>query len=230
MTVAVEPSMPRPMAGCVAATIPSYYAGFCRRMVAAAIDGVIMLVLVVVISIAAGASVGVVNGETIVRKDGRSIPLSEIAKPSIVVSRDGAQTTTVETTTTTVGFQTIHSVVTRTSSEQQGNAKPRTSSSVNLSLSPSPLAFALFFTVWLLVSSVLESSRLRGSLGKLVMFIRVADMQGHRVTLPRAIARNLLKVVSTLPLCLGYLMAAWTIRKQALHDQLAECTVVVAVG
>jgi uncharacterized RDD family membrane protein YckC len=62
------------------------------------------------------------------------------------------------------------------------------------------------------------------------MFIRVADEEGHRVTLLRALARNALKLISAAPLCIGYLMAGWTAKKQALHDILARCTVEVVRG
>ena len=81
-------------------------------------------------------------------------------------------------------------------------------------------AFALLFALWLLYASVLESSRLQATLGKLAMFIRVVDDEGSRTTLLRAFARNALKLISALPLCIGYLMSGWTPRKQALHDIL----------
>jgi uncharacterized RDD family membrane protein YckC len=210
--------------------MPTYYAGFWRRLMAAAIDGVVMLLLVVGIAVATGGYVAQVNDKVMINRDGRTIPLSEVAKPHVVVTRDGPRTTTVETTTATVGLQTIYSVVTRTTVEQKGAAQPRTSTSSSLSTSPSPLAFALFFALWLLYTSVLESSQLQASLGKLAMFIRVADEEGRRVTLPRALARNALKLISAIPLCIGYLMAGWTAKKQALHDMLARCTVEVARG
>jgi uncharacterized RDD family membrane protein YckC len=228
MTAIVHTDMPEPALR--HATMPTFYAGFWRRLMAAAIDGILILALVVGISVAAGGSVGHVNGTTMITKGGRTIPLSDIAKPHVVVTRDGPQTTTVETTTATVGFQTIHSVVTRTTVAQAGGGQPRTSTSANLSLVPSPLAFALLFALWLLYTSALESSRLQGTLGKRAMFIRVADEEGRRVTLSRALARNALKLVSALPLGIGYLMAGWTARKQALHDMLAKCTVDVALG
>jgi uncharacterized RDD family membrane protein YckC len=210
--------------------MPTYYAGFWRRLMAAAIDGVVMLLLVVGIAVATGGYVAQVNDKVMINRDGRTIPLSEVAKPHVVVTRDGPRTTTVETTTATVGLQTIYSVVTRTTVEQKGGAQSRTSTSSNLSASPSPLAFALFFALWLLYTSVLESSQLQASLRKLAMFIRVADEEGHRATLPRALARNALKLISAIPLCIGYLMAGWTAKKQALHDMLARCTVEVARG
>lgn len=229
MTVIAHTDMPHSALG-AGGTMPTFYAGFWRRLMAAAIDGVVMLAFVVGITFAAGAYVAQVNDNVMINKNGRTIPLSEIAKPHVVVTRDGTRTTTVETTTATVGLQTIHSVVTRTTVEQKGGAQPRTSTSSSLTVSPSPVAFALLFALWLLYTSVLESSRLQATLGKLAMFIRVADDEGRRVTLPRALARNALKLISAFPLCIGYLMAGWTAKKQALHDMLAGCTVEVARG
>jgi uncharacterized RDD family membrane protein YckC len=230
MTAIAHTDMPAPLFGAAASTRRTFYAGFWRRLMAAAIDGALILALVVSISVAAGVSVGLVNDNVVVNKDGRTILLSEFAKPHVVVTRDGPLTTTVETTTATVGLQTIHSVVTRTTVEPNGGARRRTSTGANLSMVPSPLALVILFVLWLLYTSVLESSRLRATLGKLAMFIRVADEQGHRVSLPRALARNSLKLLSAIPLCIGYLMAGWTAKKQALHDILAKSTVEVAVG
>ena len=228
MTAIARTAMPGPAHG-AAIAMPRLNAGFWRRLMAAAIDGVVMLVLVVGIAVAAGAHVAQVSDRVMVSKGGRTMPLSEIAKPHVVITRDGPRTTTVETTTATVGLQTIHSVATRTTIEQQGGARWQTSTSSSLRASPSPLALALFFLVWLLYTSVLESSRLQATLGKLAMFIRVADEEGRRVTLPRALGRNALKVASAIPVCVGFLMAGWTAKKQALHDMLAGCTVEVAL-
>ena len=214
-----------------ATSMPTLNAGFWRRLMAAVIDGAIMLVLAVGLTFAAGGHIAQVNDKVMVNSGGRTMPLSDYAKPHVVITRDGPRTTTVETTTATVGLQAIHSVVTRTTVEQKGGAWLHASStSSSLWVSPSPLAFVLFFVIWLLYASVLESSRLQATFGKLVMFIRVADEGGQRVALSRALTRNALKVISTIPLCIGHLMAGWTARKQALHDILARCTVEAALG
>jgi uncharacterized RDD family membrane protein YckC len=230
MTAITHSVTPDRASSSAAITMPTYYAGFWRRLMAAAIDGVVMLLFVAGIGVATGAHVTQENDKVMIGRYGQTIPLSEVAKPEVAVTRDGPQTTTVETTTATVGLQRIHSVVTRTTVSLKGGAETRTSTSSILTATPSPLAFALLFALWLLYTSLLESSRLQATLGKLAMFIRVADDEGHRVTLPRALARNALKLISAAPLCVGYLMAGWTARKQALHDMLARCMVVVAQG
>jgi uncharacterized RDD family membrane protein YckC len=73
---------------------------------------------------------------------------------------------------------------------------------------------------------VMESSSQQGTLGKLALGIKVTDLNGNRISGGRALGRNLAKIVSALILMIGYVMAAFTERKQALHDMLAGCLVV----
>ena len=63
-----------------------------------------------------------------------------------------------------------------------------------------------------------ESSAWQGTVGKLALGIRVTDMSGARITLPRALGRYPAKYLSTFVFGIGFLMVAWTRRKQGLHD------------
>jgi uncharacterized RDD family membrane protein YckC len=72
----------------------------------------------------------------------------------------------------------------------------------------------------------LESSRWQATLGKRAVGIRVTDLDGRRISFPRALGRTLAKLLSTLIFMIGYLMAGWTERKQALHDLIAGTLVV----
>ena len=74
--------------------------------------------------------------------------------------------------------------------------------------------------------SVMESSAKGATLGKLALGIRVVDLHGQRISFLRATGRFFAKFVSSFILCIGYLMAAFTSRKQALHDLIAGCLVV----
>src|SRR5579864_1507677 len=69
--------------------------------------------------------------------------------------------------------------------------------------------------------SVLESSPARGTVGKIALDLFVGDVHGDPISFWRATARYWLKNLSSLFLMLGWLMAAFTPRKQALHDLLA---------
>jgi uncharacterized RDD family membrane protein YckC len=53
----------------------------------------------------------------------------------------------------------------------------------------------------------------------------VTDLNGNRISFGRATGRYFGKFISSLTLMIGYMMAGWTRRKQALHDIMAECLV-----
>jgi uncharacterized RDD family membrane protein YckC len=80
--------------------------------------------------------------------------------------------------------------------------------------------------IWWLYFATMESSPLQGTLGKLAIGIKVTDMNGGRITFGRASGRHFAKILSAIILCIGFLIAAFTKKKQALHDILAECLVV----
>lgn len=69
--------------------------------------------------------------------------------------------------------------------------------------------------------ALLESSPARGSIGKIALGLFVSDMHGDPITFWRASFRYWMKVVSLLLLGVGWVLAAFTPRKQALHDMLA---------
>ena len=71
-----------------------------------------------------------------------------------------------------------------------------------------------------------ESSVMQATPGKLVMGIRVTDDEGRRISFLRATGRHFGKIISTFALCIGFMMAGWTTRKQALHDMMAGTLVV----
>ena len=88
------------------------------------------------------------------------------------------------------------------------------------------------FAVVLLVGSWLyhtwmESSRYEATLGKMALGIIVTDMNGQRISFGRANGRFFGKWVSGMIMNIGYLMAAFTEKKQALHDMLAGCLVIL---
>jgi uncharacterized RDD family membrane protein YckC len=95
------------------------------------------------------------------------------------------------------------------------------------SLTPRILLSGLLFILipWLYYAA-LESSSLQATLGKLAMGSIVTDLDGERITFLRATGRHFGKIISNLILMIGFLMAAFTERKQALHDMLAGCLVI----
>ena len=71
----------------------------------------------------------------------------------------------------------------------------------------------------------LESSERQATIGKSAMGLVVTDIDGRRITFLRATVRYFAKILSGLLLGFGYFMAAFTSRKQALHDIIASTLV-----
>ncbi len=86
------------------------------------------------------------------------------------------------------------------------------------------LAFG-FLGPWL-YEAFMMSSEWQATIGKRVMSIIVTDLQGRRITFGRATGRHFAKYLSAFLLGIGFLMAAFTSKKQALHDLIAETVVV----
>ena len=75
--------------------------------------------------------------------------------------------------------------------------------------------------------ATMESSSKQATLGKMTLGIIVTDADGKRISFGRAVGRNLGKIVSQIILFIGFLMVAFTPKKQGLHDIMASCLVVV---
>ena len=71
-----------------------------------------------------------------------------------------------------------------------------------------------------------HASRGQATLGKMAIGIKVVRTDGSRISLLRGIGRYFAAILSGLILCIGYLMAAFTDRKQGLHDMLCDTLVV----
>jgi uncharacterized RDD family membrane protein YckC len=69
--------------------------------------------------------------------------------------------------------------------------------------------------------ALFESSPMRATVGKYALGLYVTDTRGDPITFRRAAFRYWLKILSSLTLMVGWFMAAFTPRKQALHDLLA---------
>lgn len=88
-----------------------------------------------------------------------------------------------------------------------------------------PAAFVITIAgVWLYYT-LFEASPWQATPGKRMLRLYVADIFGRRLTFGRAAARNAAKLISSLTFLVGYLVAGFTPRKQALHDILASCLV-----
>ena len=74
--------------------------------------------------------------------------------------------------------------------------------------------------------ALMESSAKQATLGKMALGIIVTDMEGRRIGFGKATGRYFAKILSALILGIGFLMIAFTQRKQGLHDILAGTLVI----
>ena len=74
--------------------------------------------------------------------------------------------------------------------------------------------------------ALMESSKYQGTVGKIALKIKVTDMEGNRVSFARATGRHFGKIISSMIIMIGYIMAGFTEKKQALHDMMASCYVI----
>lgn len=82
------------------------------------------------------------------------------------------------------------------------------------------------FIVQFFYKPIFEASPLKATPGKALMGIVVVNAEGKRITIKQSFIRYFSSILSGLLLCFGYLMAAFTARKQTLHDMIADTYVV----
>lgn len=87
------------------------------------------------------------------------------------------------------------------------------------------MVFLLLAGSWL-YHTLMESSRYQATLGKMALSAIVTDLNGNRISFARANGRFFGKWLSGAIFNIGYLMAAFTEKKQALHDILASTLVI----
>jgi uncharacterized RDD family membrane protein YckC len=88
------------------------------------------------------------------------------------------------------------------------------------------LGFIASIAMGWLYFSLFESGYWQATPGKRLFGIKVTNLQGEKIGFGRATARCFARFFSSFILCIGYLMVAFTQRKQALHDMICETLVV----
>ena len=80
--------------------------------------------------------------------------------------------------------------------------------------------------IQVLYYSLMEASKNQATLGKMALGLKVTDIDGNRLDFMKAFLRNIGKILSSMIMLIGYIMAGFTEKKQALHDILASTLVV----
>lgn len=78
----------------------------------------------------------------------------------------------------------------------------------------------------ILYYSIMEASKHQATVGKIALGLKVTDMNGGKLDIGKAALRQIGKIVSGIIIMIGYIMAGFTEKKQALHDMIAGALVV----
>ena len=87
-----------------------------------------------------------------------------------------------------------------------------------------PIMPFFFVGMWL-YNAIMHASRWQATLGKRFVGIVVTDLDGERINFLKASLRFAGKLVSMMILLVGFLLAAITSRRQALHDLIGGTVV-----
>jgi uncharacterized RDD family membrane protein YckC len=86
--------------------------------------------------------------------------------------------------------------------------------------------FLIILVLEWLYYALLESSAWQATLGKKALGLEVTDLAGARITFGRATGRYFARYISFFTIGIGYIMAGFTQKKQALHDMIAGTLVI----
>ena len=89
-------------------------------------------------------------------------------------------------------------------------------------------AEVIFLVFSILYWALMHSSPGQATIGKALCGLKVGGPNGERLSVPRALGREAAKIISSLTLLIGFIIAAFTRNKQALHDFVASTYVVRA--
>ena len=85
------------------------------------------------------------------------------------------------------------------------------------------------FLLAVLYYAAQQSSRLQATLGMRAFGLKIIDEEEQRISFVRAAIRYVASLFSAMILGIGYLMIAFTPRKQALHDMITSVYVIRTV-
>jgi len=88
------------------------------------------------------------------------------------------------------------------------------------------VAVPIMLLLQVLYFAGMESSSKQATLGKMALGLKVVDVEGNRISFLRGVGRFFAKFLSYFTLLIGFIMAGFTAKKQALHDMVASTLVV----
>lgn len=93
-------------------------------------------------------------------------------------------------------------------------------------LPPLDARFLGYYALGVLYFAIQESSAYQATLGKRLLGLAVCNLDGERISLVRAIFRNILRIINLMIFSIGYLLILFTPKEQGLHDLIAKTLVI----
>lgn len=84
----------------------------------------------------------------------------------------------------------------------------------------------IFVPLYLLYNSIFERTSWQGTLGKYIVGIVVTDEYENPETFPKALVRNIAKILNVLTLGIGFILSAFPPQKQALNDKIVHTFII----
>jgi len=97
---------------------------------------------------------------------------------------------------------------------------------ITAEVSLTPLGTLILVIGGWLYAALMESGPKQATVGKMALSLQVTDLDGDRIGFAQASGRYFAKILSLIILLVGFLMVAFTPRKQGLHDILARTLVI----
>lgn len=88
------------------------------------------------------------------------------------------------------------------------------------------VAFLFWLILIWLYFAYMESSRYRGTIGKHLLKLKVTDEYGEQLSFKESTIRFFIKIISFVIVFVGFIMALFTKKNQALHDVIAHTIVI----
>lgn len=98
------------------------------------------------------------------------------------------------------------------------SADPNTYENITLTFFMTPIIVIFYF-------SIMDCSKYSGSIGKVLCKIKVVDYNGVRISFVISFARTILKGLSCIGM-IGFFIALFNEKRQALHDMITKCLVI----
>lgn len=83
-----------------------------------------------------------------------------------------------------------------------------------------------YIIIGFVYTTVMESSAIQGTVGKMLLGIAVTDTSGNRITFEQSAKRYFSKILSYITFLFGFFIAGFTNKKQALHDIVTKSLVI----